>query len=34
VEAYAQMRGISMELAEKWLAPNLNYWYEDYRYTS
>ena len=25
VEAYAQMRGISMELAEKWLAPNLNY---------
>jgi len=25
VEAYAAMRGISMELAEKWLAPNLNY---------
>ncbi|MBA4738529.1 MAG: B12-binding domain-containing protein, partial [Cryomorphaceae bacterium] len=25
VEAYAVMRGISMELAEKWLAPNLNY---------
>ena len=25
VEAYAEMRGISMELAEKWLAPNLNY---------
>ena len=25
VEAYAKMRGISMELAEKWLAPNLNY---------
>ena len=25
VEAYAAMRGISLELAEKWLAPNLNY---------
>jgi 5-methyltetrahydrofolate--homocysteine methyltransferase len=25
VEAYAKMRGISLELAEKWLAPNLNY---------
>ncbi len=25
VEAYAAMRGISVELAEKWLAPNLNY---------
>ena len=25
VEAYAALRGISMELAEKWLAPNLNY---------
>ena len=25
VEAYATMRGISLELAEKWLAPNLNY---------
>lgn len=25
VEAYAVMRDISMELAEKWLAPNLNY---------
>ena len=25
VEAYAEMRGISLELAEKWLAPNLNY---------
>jgi len=25
VEAYAEMRDISMELAEKWLAPNLNY---------
>ncbi len=25
VEAYAAMRGISAELAEKWLAPNLNY---------
>ena len=25
VEAYAERRGISVELAEKWLAPNLNY---------
>lgn len=25
VEAYAKIRGISLELAEKWLAPNLNY---------
>jgi len=25
VEAYAALRGISMEFAEKWLAPNLNY---------
>ena len=25
VEAYAEMRGVSLELAEKWLAPNLNY---------
>jgi 5-methyltetrahydrofolate--homocysteine methyltransferase len=25
VEAYSKMRGISVELAEKWLAPNLNY---------
>ena len=25
VEAYAKLRGISVELAEKWLAPNLNY---------
>ena len=25
VEAYAAMRGISLELAEKWLSPNLNY---------
>jgi 5-methyltetrahydrofolate--homocysteine methyltransferase len=25
VEAYAAMRGIEVELAEKWLAPNLNY---------
>ena len=25
VEAYAKMRGIELELAEKWLAPNLNY---------
>ena len=25
VEAYAAMRGISLSLAEKWLAPNLNY---------
>ena len=25
VEAYARMRGIAVELAEKWLAPNLNY---------
>jgi 5-methyltetrahydrofolate--homocysteine methyltransferase len=25
VEAYASLRGISLNLAEKWLAPNLNY---------
>lgn len=25
IEAYAEMRGIEVELAEKWLAPNLNY---------
>lgn len=25
IEAYAEMRGIHVELAEKWLAPNLNY---------
>ena len=25
VEAYARMRGIAVELAEKWLSPNLNY---------
>ena len=25
VEAYAALRGISLNLAEKWLAPNLNY---------
>lgn len=25
VEAYAERRGISVELAEKWLSPNLNY---------
>ncbi|HCP41549.1 MAG TPA: methionine synthase, partial [Cryomorphaceae bacterium] len=25
VEAYAAIRGISTEIAEKWLAPNLNY---------
>jgi 5-methyltetrahydrofolate--homocysteine methyltransferase len=25
IQAYAEMRGISIELAEKWLSPNLNY---------
>jgi 5-methyltetrahydrofolate--homocysteine methyltransferase len=25
VETYAAARGITVELAEKWLAPNLNY---------